>query len=306
ERRGSCFNPSSAIVFDHFISSSGLVDVKLEGYAFTWSHPSGSKMSKLDRFLVSEGIFSIFPFITALCLDRHLSDHRPILLREVYSDFGPIPFLFYHSWFSLEGFDAMVEQTWRSFSHSDVNRMIRFKKKLHDLKAIIRCLVKDKRMHMSGEKNSIKNELSDIDKEVDRGVVSDTNLFRRLEGKRSQLAIRGVFDNGLWCTDPGKVKEAFFNHFEARFKKPVAHRFMLNFPFNKRLSDMQAADLEMNVSRDETQLAVWNCGENKSPGPNGYTFEFFRKYWNIVGPDFCEAVELRPACFPKVATRLSL
>nr|GEZ35661.1 RNA-directed DNA polymerase, eukaryota [Tanacetum cinerariifolium] len=119
-------------------------------------------------------------------------------------------------------------------------------------------------MHRFGEKNSIKNELSDIDKEVDNGVVFDTNLFRRLElqrklhdinqmeakdsfqkskikwaiegdenskffhgiinKKRSQLAIRGVFDNGLWYTDPGKVKEAFFNHFEARFKKPVAHR----------------------------------------------------------------------------------
>nr|GEV69459.1 RNA-directed DNA polymerase, eukaryota, reverse transcriptase zinc-binding domain protein [Tanacetum cinerariifolium] len=99
-------------------------------------------------------------------------------------------------------------------------------------------------MHMSGEKNSIQNELSDIDKEVDRRVVSDTKLFRRLElqrklydinqmeakdsfqkskikwaiegdenskffhgiinKKRSQLAIRRVFDNGLWCTDPSK------------------------------------------------------------------------------------------------------
>ncbi|GKE08162.1 hypothetical protein Tco_1411713, partial [Tanacetum coccineum] len=109
--------------------------------------------------------------------------------------------------------------------------------------------------------------------------------------KRSQLAIRGVFVNGLWCTDPGKVKEAFFNHFEARFKKHVAHRFMLNFPFNKRLSEVQAADLERIVSRDEIRLAVWNCGENKSPGSDGYTFEFFRKYWNFFGPDFCEAVE---------------
>nr|GEZ32629.1 RNA-directed DNA polymerase, eukaryota [Tanacetum cinerariifolium] len=66
---------------------------------------------------------------------------------------------------------------------------------------------------------------------------------------------------------------------------------MQNFPFNKRLSDMQAADLERNVFRDEIRLAVRNCGENKSPGTDGYTFEFFRKYWNIVGPDFCEAVE---------------
>nr|GEW98201.1 RNA-directed DNA polymerase, eukaryota [Tanacetum cinerariifolium] len=303
ERRSSCFNPSSARVFDHFISSSGLVDVRLEGYTFTWSHPSGSKMSKLDRFLISEGIFLMFPSITALCLDRHLSDHRSILFREVYSDFGPIPFWFYHSWFNLEGFYAMVEQTWRSFSHSNINRMIHFKKKLQDLKAIIRCWVKDKRMHRSGEKNSIKNELSDIDKEVDRRVVSDTNLFRRLElqcklhdinqmeakdsfqkskikwaiegdenskffhdiinKKRSQLAIRGVFDNGLWCTVPDKLKRLF----------------------------LITLRLERNVSRDEIRLAVWNYGENKSPGPDGYTFEFFRKYWNIVGPDFCEAVE---------------
>nr|GFB23656.1 RNA-directed DNA polymerase, eukaryota [Tanacetum cinerariifolium] len=122
------------------------------------------------------------------------------------------------------------------------------------------------------------------------GLV-DVKLEGIINKKCSQLAIRGVFDNGLWYTDPGKVKKAFFSHFEARFKKPIAHRFMLNFPFNKRLSDMQAADFEKNVSRDKIRLAVWNCGENKSPGPDGYTFEFFKKYWNIVGPDFCEAVE---------------
>ncbi|GJR76958.1 RNA-directed DNA polymerase, eukaryota [Tanacetum coccineum] len=76
--------------FDHFITSSGLVDVKLEGYAFTWSHPSATKMSKLDRFLVTEGIISLFPSITALCLDRHLSDHQPNLLRELPTDFNSV------------------------------------------------------------------------------------------------------------------------------------------------------------------------------------------------------------------------
>ncbi|GKD32133.1 RNA-directed DNA polymerase, eukaryota, partial [Tanacetum coccineum] len=119
ERLGSSFNVSSARCFDRFIVSSGLVDVKLEGYSFTWSHPSASKMSKLDRFLVTEGIISLYPSISALCLDRHLSDHRPILLREVLSDFGPTPFRFYQSWLRMEGFDSMVEHAWLSFSHSD-------------------------------------------------------------------------------------------------------------------------------------------------------------------------------------------
>ena len=275
--------------------------------------------------------FLIFPSISALCLERHLSNYRPILLREVFSDFGPIPFRFYHSWFNLEGFDDMVEQTWRSSSHSDANRMIRFKKNLQDLKSSIRCWVKDRRSGRSGELNSIKNELSAIDKEVDCGAVSDSSLFRRMElqgklheiiqmdakdsfqkskvkwaiegdenskffhgiinRKRSHLAIRGVFNKGNWVTNPGMVKEAFYNHFETRFKKPAAQRFLLNFSFNKRLSDIQASDLERNVTRDEIRSAIWSCGENKSPGPDGYTFEFFKKYWNFVGPDLCEAVE---------------
>ncbi|GJZ51537.1 RNA-directed DNA polymerase, eukaryota [Tanacetum coccineum] len=49
-------------------------------------------------------------------------------------------------------------------------------------------------------------------------------------------------------------------------------------------------ELESPVSNEEIRRAVWACGDNKSPGPDGFTFEFFRKFWNIVGPDMCEAV----------------
>ncbi|GJU45856.1 RNA-directed DNA polymerase, eukaryota [Tanacetum coccineum] len=60
-----------------------LFDIQMEGYSFTWAHPSASKMSKLDRFLLSNGLLSFFPHLSAVCLDRHLSDHRPILLKEI-------------------------------------------------------------------------------------------------------------------------------------------------------------------------------------------------------------------------------
>ncbi|GJS22041.1 RNA-directed DNA polymerase, eukaryota [Tanacetum coccineum] len=331
ERRGSCFNPYSARYFDRFISNAGLVDVTLEGYAFTWAHPSASKMSKLDRFLVSDGIFSLFPSITAICLDRHLSDHRPILLREVKLDFGPTPFRFYHSWFDYVGFDDMIKLSWHSFSHSDTNGMIRFKKKLQDLKKIIRSWIKAKKLEISGSKNEMISELGAIDKDMDRGVFDDDTVFRRFELKhkllnvsemeskdnfqkskvkwavegdenskffhgiinkrRAQLAIRGIFVDGFWETEPGMIKDAFFNHFASRFKEPANHRFKLNFEFNKKLHQNQMEDLERSVSRDEIRRAVWSCGDNKSPGPDGFTFEFFKKYWDCIGSDFCEAVE---------------
>ena len=331
ERRGSCFNPYSARFYDKFITDSGLVDIPLDGYSFTWSHSTAFKMSKLDRFLISDGIFSLFPSITANCLDRHLSDHRPILLREVHVDFGPTPFRFYHSWLDLVGFDEMIKKSWCSFSHSDSNSMIRFMKKLRDLKRIIRGWIKNKKLENSRLKSSIVADLGAIDKALDSGSTDDTlglyrlDLKRQLLGinnseskefyqkskikwaiegdenskffhgiinkRRSQLAIRGVFVDGLWCTKPNVIKDAFISHFANRFKQPVDSRFKLNFQFPKKLLQSQADELEVRVSHDEIRRAVWDCGDNKSPGPDGFTFEFFKKYWDVVGHDFCDAVD---------------
>ncbi|GKG35738.1 hypothetical protein Tco_0440892, partial [Tanacetum coccineum] len=76
-------------------------------------------MSKLDRFLVSDGILTLFPNISAVCLDKHLSDHRPILLHDVLADYGPTPFRFYQSWTKMSGFVSMVTQAWESFNLND-------------------------------------------------------------------------------------------------------------------------------------------------------------------------------------------
>ncbi|GKA30100.1 RNA-directed DNA polymerase, eukaryota, partial [Tanacetum coccineum] len=125
ERWGSVFNSHGANAFNSFISNSGLNDIQLEGFSFTWAHPSATKMSKLDRFLMSNGLLSAFPLILAICLDRHLSDHMPILLKEVFSDFGPTPFCFYHSWLELPGFDDLVSKSWNSFTLDDSNGQLK-------------------------------------------------------------------------------------------------------------------------------------------------------------------------------------
>nr|GEV66192.1 RNA-directed DNA polymerase, eukaryota [Tanacetum cinerariifolium] len=296
ERFGSLFNPSCAREFNQFISSSGLMEIKTEGYSFTWSHPSTTKMSKLDRFLVSEGIISNFLSIMAVCLDRHLSDHRPILLREIHTNFGPCSFWIYHSWFKRDGFDVMVEQAWNSFSHSDPNRLIRFKKKLQDLMKIIRSWIKDKNIAQAGVKKAIIDDLVAIDKNLDSGVVSDEMLLNRMEltrnlndikqseikdfvqkakvkwviegdknskffhglinKKQSQLSIRGVFVDGDWHTDPKVVKDTFKEHFSTRFKQPVGSRLKLNISFPKQLSNDQVEILDSCITKAEIRDAV--------------------------------------------------
>nr|GEU89013.1 RNA-directed DNA polymerase, eukaryota [Tanacetum cinerariifolium] len=189
ERRGSCFDPHGSRYFDRFISTSGMVDVSLKGYKFTWSHPSASKMSKLDHFLVSDGIFAIFPSIAAVCLDRHLSNHWSILLREAHLDFGSTLFRFYKSWFELDGFDDLIKLSWQSFSFSNFDGMTRFKKKLQDLKVIIRHWVSVKRLEMSGSKTATITELAKIDKAIDS--VLEAFGF----GNKWRSLIRGIFNS---------------------------------------------------------------------------------------------------------------
>ncbi|GJU15007.1 RNA-directed DNA polymerase, eukaryota [Tanacetum coccineum] len=53
---------------------------------------------------------------------------------------------------------------------------------------------------------------------------------------------------------------------------------------------LQIEDLERLVTYDEVKRAVWDCGANKSPGPDGFTFEFFRKFWKTLDQDVFQAV----------------
>nr|GEW30673.1 RNA-directed DNA polymerase, eukaryota [Tanacetum cinerariifolium] len=270
--------------------------------------------TELDTLIVSSLLRAWSIFIwkainsrAAVCLDRHLSDHRLILLREAHLDFGPTPFRFYRSWFELDGFDDLIKLSWQSFSFSDFDGMTRFKKKLKDLKVIIRRWVSVKRLEMSGSKTATITELAKIDKAIDSSILYDTISLRRLELKNTLLKIMEMESKNnvqkskvKWAVE-GDENLKFFHGIinkrrsqlaiRARFKKPDEQRFKLNFQFHKKLLQNQSDDLESKVTCDEIRKAVWNCGDNKSPGPDGYTFEFFKKYWDLVGSDFSEADE---------------
>nr|GFA02583.1 RNA-directed DNA polymerase, eukaryota [Tanacetum cinerariifolium] len=142
KRFGTNFNTSGANAFNQFISTAGLVNLPLEGYSFTWAHKSASKMTKLDRFLVIEGLLSIFPSLSAICLDRHLSDHRPILMRNLVVDYGPIPFRVFHSWFIKDGFEKLVEDSWKNSTFVEANNISLLKKKFKLLRRRLKIGVK--------------------------------------------------------------------------------------------------------------------------------------------------------------------
>nr|GEY69108.1 reverse transcriptase [Tanacetum cinerariifolium] len=61
--------------------------------------------------------------------------------------------------------------------------------------------------------------------------------------------------------------------------------------FTNRLSLEQQADLERNVSNEEIKSAIWDCGMNKSPSLDSFTFEFFRRYWKLLEHDIVQPLK---------------
>ena len=41
--------------------------------------------------------------------------------------------------------------------------------------------------------------------------------------------------------------------------------------------------------RKKCRSAVWSCGNNKSPGPDGFTIEFIKHFWDLFKGDMVEA-----------------
>nr|GEY54690.1 RNA-directed DNA polymerase, eukaryota [Tanacetum cinerariifolium] len=246
ERYGSVFKVQGANTFNSFIYLAILIDLPLDGYAYTWAHKTTNKMSKLDRFLVSKGLLASFQYLLAFCLDRNLLDNRPILIQKLSIDYGPTPFRFFRSWFNLDGFDKLVKDTWKSLAIVDSNGMINLKKKLQALKIVIKQWTKDAKKSGSKIYSSLSYK-GDENTKFFQGIINS---------KRSQLAICGILVDGEWIVDPLAVK-----------------------------------NLEQNVSNEEINSAVWDYGTNKSPGPDGFTFEFFRRYWKLLEHDILAAVK---------------
>nr|GEZ03745.1 hypothetical protein [Tanacetum cinerariifolium] len=217
--------------------------------------------------------------------ERYLSDHRPILLRESHFDYGPTPFRFFHHWIEMKGFSKVVEDAWREGPCDESNAMINMMIKLKYLKTKIREWNKKNMLIAKNVKAKYKYEIEALKAIIDKGdgnveanvkwsIKGDgnTSFFHgMLNKKQSLLNIRGIMVDGMWIESPNRVRGEFFHHFSSRFDKPDARRAHIEMRYPKTLTCDQQVELESDMSNEEIKRAVWDCGIDKSPRPDGFT-----------------------------------
>ncbi|GJW16418.1 RNA-directed DNA polymerase, eukaryota [Tanacetum coccineum] len=109
----------------------------------------------------------------------------------------------------------------------------------------------------------------------------NSKLFHgMLKRKKSQKNITGVVIDGDWVTNPQLVKEAFREYYANKFKPFSGIRPSNRSQRYKSLSNTQVDMLEKSFSNQEIHDAVWACGSDKVPGPDGFSFRFLRRFWD--------------------------
>ncbi|PWA82847.1 RNA-directed DNA polymerase, eukaryota, Reverse transcriptase zinc-binding domain protein [Artemisia annua] len=182
ERLGSIFDATGASMFNKFIFTSGLCDLPMGGKRFTRMDNIGSKLSKIDRILVSKHFVDLWPHSYVTALTREFSDHTPLLLSNSITDYGPTLFKLYNSWISHNDFGPLVLRCWAPYVvHSTVQPTVSFKAKPQHLKSSIKKWRSDIQYTESAAKIKLRGKLDDLDNKAEVGPLTPTDVTTRID-----------------------------------------------------------------------------------------------------------------------------
>ncbi|GJT39303.1 hypothetical protein Tco_0939168 [Tanacetum coccineum] len=121
---------------------------------------------------------------------------------------------------------------------------------------------------------------------------SNSSYFHKAVKSRISRSRIDVVTNGegmMFAND--KVPDAFVSHYENFLGQPgVTQGFNTLNLFKTCLDEQAALDMVRVVSNQEVKEAIFSMGDDKSPGPDGYTAAFFKEAWGIVGNDVINVV----------------
>ncbi|KAJ9539578.1 hypothetical protein OSB04_026084 [Centaurea solstitialis] len=245
--------------FNNFISDSGLVEVPLFGRRFTRVSDDGTKFSKLDRFLISDSFGAIWRNLGARAIERNWSDHTPILLDNSNVDFGPRPFKFFNAWLKEDSIDGVVRTAW----------------------AIGVNARKPDRILVEKLKN-VKTALKEWNKKVFGKLDSEISSF-----KEKMLRLEKKAEREGWLEDE---QDQWLEARRFKFSKEEVEKPSLRGCNFKKISSDDAIALEATFGEEEVWEAIKGCGSNKSPGPDGFTFGFVKRFWSLIKGDVLKAL----------------
>ncbi|GFZ20850.1 hypothetical protein Acr_29g0000120 [Actinidia rufa] len=293
--------------FQQCCSKLGLVDTGYSGAHLTWTN--NSTWSKLDRVMINnrwiaDGLraHAHFGFL------GKLSDHSPSLVSLFEHRIqGMQPFKFFNMWTLREDFQRIVSMVRDNKVYGSA--MFRLCRKLKFLKEPLKELNKKHFSRITSRATAAEADLYEIQQKL-HDNTSDPLLQEQMV-KMKQTAFNLAEAERSYCSQLAKMKYlknsdrgSKFFHDLIKIHRNKGQIVSITLPNGSRSKSQQ----EVNESFvefyknllgssssctpiDRNVLLEGSIGDDKAPGPDGYSALFFKRAWNIIGKDFCEAIK---------------
>ncbi|XP_074299929.1 uncharacterized protein LOC141631111 [Silene latifolia] len=259
------------------VDECGLVDVRFEGYGFTWDNGQAgedNRQSRIDRAMATSDWLDRFPYARLIHLNREWSDHSPIKLvmdRREEGEQRKKRFRFEQVWvgeagseeavrrgFERGGWDMMTAlresaeelQAWKGISIGKIVKLIATKRK-----QIERLNEGGRTVEEAGQRKA-KNHIHKL--------IDDDGIVRQGDDAVARVATNYFAD--LFTASPTREVEDVMGGLEGRVTE-----------------DMNLG-LRQPYCAEEVIEALNQMHPLKAPGPDGMNCLFYQTYWHIVGP----------------------
>ncbi|GJS72435.1 hypothetical protein Tco_0705276 [Tanacetum coccineum] len=286
-------------------------------------------LKKLDRIMANSEFLDHFTGVHAIFKPYRVSDHSPsVLCIPTLCGTKPKPFKFFNVLTSNEKFLDVVKADWEQYISGFY--MYRVVKKLKCLKKPLRKLLYEKgNIHANVNRlrtdldsiqtyldadpfnMSLREREAECIIEFNQAVLMEERFLKQkakvqwlkegdsnsayfhkaVKSRVSRSRIDVVSNSEGVIFENNMVPNAFVAHYET-FLGQAGDPIIFNSTnlFKVCISDQEALNMVRDISNQDIKEAIFSIGDDKSPGPDGYTAAFFKEAWNVIANDVTHAV----------------
>ncbi|GJW67075.1 hypothetical protein Tco_0121499 [Tanacetum coccineum] len=288
---GSSSMNSAMCYFKECVEKIEIMDINSSGMHYTWNQkPKGGRgvLKKLDRIMGNLEFVDLF-------LGSFIEVVGRVWSMQVDG----------HNMFKVVSKLKALKRPLRKLLHDQGNlheRVNKLRKELDEVQKALDLNPADTILH---EEEAVYlqafNEVK-LDEErflkqkakVDWLEVGDANsaYFHKTVKCRNQYSrIEVIHDSASVEVSGSQVPDVFVSHYkEFLGTSRVCKELDVDDLFPNQISESCESNMVREVTNDEIKRGMFDIGKDKAPGPDGFTSAFFKKSWDVVGPDLCNAI----------------
>ncbi|GJW84185.1 hypothetical protein Tco_0157330 [Tanacetum coccineum] len=291
--------------FKECVDEIDIMDLQSSGLKYTWNQkPKGVDgiLKKIDRIMANLEFFDVFPGGHAIFQPYRISDHSPAVLLVAAGWSRDVSgFHMYKVVMKLRN----MKKAFRKLMYDHGNLHENVKRLRIELDTVQRDLDRDPFNAVLREEEAVYvqafNEAVLLEERFLRqkakvnwlrdGDLNSAYFHKSVKSHISRSRIDVIADSNGVIYENDQVPNVFVSHYEVFLGQageviPVCS----NDLFQTRLNQLDANDMIRDISDGEIKDALFSMGNDKSPGPDGYTAAFFKESWTIIAADFKQAI----------------